>query len=357
MGKDYYKILGLTEDEKKLSGDDFLNVLKPKYRELCKKWHPDRQQNKSDEEKKAAEENFKDVAEAYSVLSDPEKRAQYDNPNSGFQFSGSYDDIVRQAMNMMNNAFKDFGGGFGEEMSVRGQSRMAQVGITIKEAMTGAKKEVTYQRMVTCSKCGGTGRTSKSRVVTCKYCGGSGYRVTRNGPWIMRNTCDACGGQGHTIENPCDCCGGSGMEVKDTTLSIDIPKGAFDGLKIPIRGYGDIIKNGEPGDLILLIKDLGDNDYIRNGFDIHTKVDVPVIDLIIGTEVKIKTPDGRTLAAKIHQPFDVSENIRIKGEGIPVFQGSKKGDLYFKIRPIIPKELNDDEKELLSELSKKEHFK
>lgn len=351
MRKDYYSILGLTEEEKKLKGNDFVEVLKKKYRKLCLEYHPDRQQGKSDEEKKKAEEMFKDIAEAYSVLSDEEKRAQYDNPASGFQFDGMHSDFVKE---FMRRHMEDFGfnpfGGF--ERRPQANNRMAQVDMTLAELMKDTKKTVRYQRFVTCPDCNGSGAKSASDIVDCPICHGHGFVSQQTGMWTMQTQCGHCGGSGKIIKNPCKKCQGHGVCKSDETIEVTIPKGTIEGTKLSVRGMGDVINGHESGSLILVVHEKPDNKFVREGYDLFTSVKVPAIELFSGTKIAVTTVDGRNLSVTLPEGIDMSNDLRLNGQGMPKLNSGEVGDMYISIIPVFPKKLSKRQKELVESLKK-----
>jgi molecular chaperone DnaJ len=218
--KDLYKVLGITDDEKRLTGNDFKNVISKKYKDLAKKYHPDRWVNGSEEEKKDAEEKFKDISNAYSVLSDDQKRHEYDM--GGMNFGGS-------GFNPFEgfDPFSFFGGrGQQRERVVKGDDDNATISITLEEAFNGGEKEITYSTYVPCSECDGTGSKDKKKH-TCPQCNGTGriVKTNRNGNMISQQImgCPHCHGTGEVVTNPCSKCKGSGVEYKQKTIKIEIP--------------------------------------------------------------------------------------------------------------------------------------
>lgn len=351
MRKDYYSILGLTEEEKKLKGNDFVEVLKKKYRKLCLEYHPDRQQGKSDEEKKKAEEMFKDIAEAYSVLSDEEKRAQYDNPSSGFQFDGMHSDFVKEFMrrHMEGFGFNPFGG---FERRPQANNRVVKVDMTLNELMKTTKKTVKYMRYVTCPDCNGMGATSQSGIADCPVCHGRGFSVQSNGMWTVQTQCANCGGSGKVIKNPCKKCQGHGICQSENEIDVTIPAGSYDGMKTQVPGMGDVIKDHEPGALILVVHEIPDENFIRDGFDLHTNIEIPAIDLFSGTKIAIETVDGRKLSVTIPTGTDLSKEIRLANQGLPYVNSIGTGDMYINIIPTFPKTLTKKQQSLVNELKK-----
>ena len=352
MQKDYYNILGITEEEKKLNWDEFSEILKKKYRKLCLDFHPDRQQGKSDEEKKKAEEKFKDIAEAYSVLSDQEKKAQYDNPASGFQFDGNYNDVVQEFMrrHMAGFGFNPFGG-FGEEARPKADNRAVTINMTLAELMHDSKKTVKYSRMRTCHVCGGRGAEKDSDIIDCPVCHGRGVQTRKNGVWTIQTDCQNCGGSGKVIKKPCKSCNGSGMSPVEETLDVTIPAGAYDGLKIVMHGGGDIIDGYEPGSLIIYVREMPDKNFVRDGFDLHKTEEISAFDLMLGTKVAIDTLGGKKLSVSIPKGVDTSKELRLANQGLPYINNkSEHGDLFIQVVPKFPKSLTEEQERILKKL-------
>lgn len=352
MRKDYYNILGITDEEKKLTGNDFIEVLKKKYRKLCLEYHPDRQQGKSDAEKKKAEDMFKDIAEAYSVLSDEEKRAQYDNPASGFQFDGNYSDVVKEFMrrHMEGFGFNPFGGFGGGRPQAN--SRAIKLDMTLKELMRDTTKKVRYTRMTTCPNCGGVGAESQSDIVTCPVCHGNGFTITKNGMWTMQTQCQHCGGTGKVIKKPCKKCNGTGTAPTEETIEVKIPAGAYDGMKMSVPGGGDVIDGYEPGSLIITVREIPDQEYTRDGFDLHKFEEISVFDLLLGTKIAITTIEGKKLSVSLPQGVDLSKELRLAGQGLPYVNSRERGDLYVGVIPKFPKNLTKEQTEAVEKLKK-----
>ena len=213
--KDYYKILGITDAEKKLQGNDFVDVVKTKYRKLALKLHPDKQQGKSDKERSEAEEKFKEVSEAYDVLSDQQKRQEYDNPMSGFGGFGGFGGF--DPFDMMS----EFGFGSRNRGPIKGQNMRIKINVSLLELYNGVTRKIKYNRNGICKKCGGSGKTSNTRVEKCPHCNGTGQFVTRNGFVQTITTCPNCGGKGTWLVNPCTECHGNGLSVEEVELEIN----------------------------------------------------------------------------------------------------------------------------------------
>ena len=365
MRKDYYSILGITEEEKGLPWDEFEKVLKKKYRRIALSSHPDRQTDKSEEEKKKSEETFKEASEAYEVLSDKDKKAEYDNPQSNFEFHGAsnfggmdIDDILRHF-----GFGNDFGfGGFGhrgEPRQTKGTNIRISLPLTLEEMCNGTTKKIKYKRFEPCENCGGSGRTEKTKDVACKSCGGKGFVISQNGFMTMQRTCPTCGGSGHHVENPCPSCGGHGIVQKTVTEELTIAKGILSGMSVVFSGKGNNPPhgNGIQGDLIVNIQAVPNNKFKVDGNDLYFDIPINVIDAILGCEVKIETVDGKKLSAKIPNGTCDGYRLRFKGYGIPIYGTNNRGDMYGIVKIMIPKKVNNREKELLTELKEQENFK
>ena len=363
MKKDYYKILGITDKEKKLQGKEFEKVLKPKYRKLAIKLHPDR--NPGD---KNAEEKFKEAAEAYEVLSDEKKRAEYDNPASSFDFRTSggpdfggmnIDEILKHF-----GGFGDFDFGFGstrrqEPREAVGNSLRIKLPLTLKELFDGVTKKIRYNRFEICPDCNGSGSTAETRKKTCKACGGTGRIYQSNGFMQMMSTCPQCGGKGFILENPCKKCNGHGLVSKRNELEINIPKGSVDGQTLELQGLGHFPAHGKgiAGNLYIVVEEIPDDKFERNGADLYFQMDVPVLKAIVGGSINVKTIDGKEITAKIPQGTEDGTQMRFKGYGMPHYNSDKRGNMIGVVKLAMPKNISVDNKKLLEELSEKEEFK
>jgi molecular chaperone DnaJ len=355
--KNYYEILGITDEEKKLSGDEFNKILKKKYRKICLENHPDKNPGN-----KQAEEKFKDAAEAYSVLSDEKKRQEYDNPmtggvnfNSGFDFNNfNIDEIL--------NSF-GFGGmgGFSHNVNIvqRGANIRLKMRLSLKEMYYGIKKKIKYHRNNKCEVCGGNGTTKDSKVERCKHCGGTGKLYSNNGFFQQITTCHYCGGSGKVTTNPCPKCGGNGVCDTVQEVEIDIPKGAFQGMQLTVHGFGHAPSKmkGQFGNLVIDLFDKNENEkFTRDGNNLETYIDVPVVDALLGCEVTVETINGKKLKAKIPSGTSDGYIMRFGGYGMPKYGSNEYGDMFGEVRIIMPKKINDNERKLLEELKKEENF-
>ena len=353
--KDYYKILDITEEEKKLPWEEFSKVVKKKYRKLSKQFHPDFNPND-----KTAEEKFKEVSEAYDVLSDPEKKQKYDTPNSGFNFD------------MNGFGFDPFGGFnpfdiFGGRRSSRSEKRQEvgnsiriEMALTLEEIYTGLDKTIRYKRQEPCDKCNGTGLGENGHMEDCPHCGGTGMEYKTSGNFHQMSTCRHCKGQGKKRSSTCDKCNGTGYKVVDHEVTINIPKGVVADMQLEIKGEGclPLSKDGIPGDLLVVIAEKPNDKFVRRGNDLLFELKIPIITAILGGKMNVSTIDGKTLSTTIPSGSEDGESIRFTGKGMPVCGHEKRyGNMIGVVKLDLPKELNEEEKRLLNELSQQEHFK
>jgi len=359
--RDYYEVLGLNK------GADDASIKKA-YRSLAKKYHPD--MNPGDAE---AEAKFKEVNEAYEVLSNPEKKSQYDqfghaafDPSmgggSGFGgFGGGFTDFGD-----LGDLFGSFfGGGFGGGSSsarrnapMRGEDVAARVIVDFEESVFGVKKDVSYNRIQKCSDCNGSGAEKGSTVETCSACGGSGQRrvTQRIGGMTFQNTttCDACRGKGKIIKKPCSNCRGTGYVKVTKKLSVNIPAGIDDGERIVLRGQGCDGRNGGPaGDLIITVSVRRHSIFERDGYNLFCEVPITVCEAALGAEIDVPTLDGeKSVKYTIPEGTQYGTRFVLKQKGIPfVNNKDKRGDLYFTVTVEIPKSLNEKQKEKLREFA------
>jgi len=358
MKKDYYKILGITDEEKKLQDKEFEDVAKKKYRQIAIKYHPDRNPGN-----KEAEEKFKEAAEAYSVLSDKNKRAEYDNPMSGVNFNSNFDFGSFNVDEILKGfGFSDFGfDPFRSSASVvrKGSSMRLRVKLSLEEIYNGTKKKFKYKRLDKCEVCDGKGTTKDSKVEKCHTCGGTGKIFIQPNPFMQQiATCNVCGGSGKVITNPCKHCGGKGVRQKENEVEISIPKGVFEGMQLSLKGYGNAPDNmnGEYGDLIVDIIEIEHNEYRRDGHDLYCDVEIPVIDAILGCNATIDTINGKKLTVKIPAGTEDGYTLRFNGYGMPIYGSNKYGDMYGIIKLKMPKKLTDNERRLLEQLNNCENF-
>ena len=352
--RDYYEILGL---DKNADAD----AIKRAYRQLAKKYHPDL--NPGDAE---AEKNFKEVNEAYSVLSDAEKKAKYDqfghaafDPTAGAggyggAYSGGFGDFGDLG-DIFGSIFGSaFGGGGGGRRNgpQRGEDITVRVSLAFEEAAFGCKKDVSYTRLHKCPACHGSGAEPGTSAETCPDCRGSGQRVTvqRMGGMAFQSktTCDKCRGTGKFISSPCQKCRGVGLERESRKLSVNIPAGIDDGERIALRGQGSEGRNGGPaGDLIILISVKSHAIFERDGVHMFCEVPITVTEATLGAEIDVPTLEG-PVKYKIDEGTQPGATFTLKGKGIPyVNSSSRRGDLTFTVKVEIPKGLSEKQKDAL----------
>lgn len=351
MAKDYYDILGVTREA---SDDD----IKKAFRKLALKYHPDR--NPDD---KGAEEKFKEINEAYQVLSDPQKKSQYDqfgttdfNGQGGFGGAGysNYEGFS----DIFGDIFDFFGGGGGRRPKngpQRGADLEYNLDLTFEEAAFGVKKDIDIFRNESCPTCSGTGAKPGTSPVTCDKCHGTGQaKVQRNTPFgsfVSVTTCDKCHGEGRIIQEPCQDCGGRGKVRKKKVVSINIPAGVDNGNTIPLRGEGEPgVKGGPSGDLYINIRVRPHKIFKRQGVDIVCELPISFIRASLGGEILVPTLEG-DVKETIQEGTQPGTVIKLRGKGIPRIRGNGRGDLYAKISVEIPKKLNDSQRELLKKLA------
>lgn len=346
--KDLYEVLGL---EKGASDDE----IKKAFRKLAIKYHPDKNQGNAE-----AEEKFKEINEAYQVLSDPQKKAQYDQfgttDGSGGFGQGGFGDFGG-GFGGFGDIFESFfGGGFGGGGSRRNAPREGadleyNINLTFEESIFGAEKEISVTRTENCETCHGSGAKAGTSPKTCSKCGGSGQiRVERRTPlgtFASAAACDACGGKGEVIETPCESCRGKGRVRKNRKIKINIPAGVDTGNVMPLRGQGDHGVNGGPaGDLYVKLSVATSKTYTRKGFDLYIDEHISMSKAALGVEIAVPTVDGDV---KYTVPAGTQSGtlFRLKGKGVQRINSSSRGDQYVKIIVDIPKNLNEKQKEAL----------
>lgn len=348
MSKDYYDILGV---DKGASDVD----IKRAFKKLALKYHPDR-----NPDNKEAEEKFKELNEAYQVLSDSDKRAKYDQFGTadfgagGFQggFDGGGFDFSD-----LGDIFGDiFGGGFGSSRSNpnaprKGSDIEASINLTFEEAVFGCDKEITINRNENCETCSGTGAKPGSSKKTCDKCNGKGtinmQRRTPFGISSVTAACDKCNGKGTIIDTPCTSCRGTGKIRKTKTINVKVPAGVDNGNVIPLRGQGELGSNGGPsGDLYISLRVARHKNFDRRGNDIYIEEHISVGRAILGYELKVPTVDGE-VSYKVPEGTQSGTVFRLKGKGVPRVNSSGRGDQFVKVIVDIPKKLTEKEKAII----------
>ena len=367
--RDYYEVLGV---EKNASADE----IKKAYRKKAIQYHPDR--NPGDKE---AEEKFKEAAEAYDVLSNPEKRARYDQfghagmsgaagnggPFGGFGGGMSMDDIFSMFGDIFGGhggfgGFSGFGGGGGntQQRYHRGADLRVKVKLTLKEISTGVEKKFKLKKYVPCPHCHGSGAEGNSGVETCPTCKGTGS-IIRNQQTILgtmqtRTTCPTCGGEGHIIKNKCKECGGEGIVYGEEIVTVKIPKGVAEGMQLSMSGKGNAGKhNGVPGDLLILVEEEPDKELIRDENDLIYNLLLNFPTAALGGTVEIPTIDGK-VKVKIEPGTQPGKVLRLRNKGLPSVNGYGTGDLLVNVSIYVPETLSKDEKKALEEMEKSDNF-
>jgi len=344
----YYEVLEVSRD---CSGAE----LKKSYRKLAMKYHPDR--NPGDDE---AEEKFKIVNEAYQVLSDEEKRAIYDRygkeglegQGRGFGAGGGMDDFMDIFNSMFGGSGGGFGGGFGQTRRDPSQKYALDFEIELPlefhEAVFGCEKKIDITYKTPCGDCKGTG-AKDAKLETCDYCGGQGQVLMRQGPMQFAQTCPKCHGEGQKVAQKCTSCHGKGYHEEEDTVTIKVPAGVDSGNRLRVQGYGNESKNGQRGDLYLTFYVEEDENFIRNGNDIYIEVPVFFTQAILGETISIPALDGE-LELELKQSTKDKEQFVFEGEGVADVHGGRKGRLVAQVRMILPKKINEEQKELLEKL-------
>lgn len=349
--RDYYDVLGISRD----AGEQ---DIKKAYRKLAMKYHPDRNPDNKD-----AEEKFKEVNEAYEILSSPEKKRRYDqfghagvdgNNAGGFGGFGGFSGFGGFD-GMFGDIFDMFGGGFTSARGSRGPQKGAdlqyEITITFEEAAFGTDKEIEFYRNDTCNICDGTGAKPGTSTSVCSKCNGTGemQTVTRTplGQMIRTSICDRCGGEGTIIETPCSKCGGKGRIKKQRKLKVKIPAGVNTGSIISMRGEGESgIKGGPRGDLYVTINVLPHKIFKRDGYDVICEMPITFVQAALGDELEVPTLEGK-VKYKMPEGTQSGTVFRLRSKGIVNPRGYGKGDQYVRVIIEVPKKLSEDQKDIL----------
>jgi len=349
--RDYYEILGVSKDA---SNAD----IKAAYRKLALKYHPDR-----NPDNKEAEEKFKEAAEAYEVLSNPQKRAQYDQVgHAGFQQGGMGG---HGSMNM-DDIFSSFGDIFGDIFGAgqqrrkrgapepkRGHDLYKEVQITLKEAFLGVKKEIQYYHFVSCDTCKAKGAQPGTTFTECAKCGGSGQMQFRQGFFMYSQSCSDCAGHGYIMSAPCTNCKGQSRVQQYDKFSVNIPKGIFDEAELRIAGKGDAgVYGGPAGDLFIKVHIMPDKHFNRVQDDLICHVTLTYPQLVLGAQIEIESIDETKESVKIPKGCPVGERIVIPGKGFYKLRSNARGNLVVITKCHIPKKLSPDAKKALTDYSK-----
>jgi len=354
--RDFYDVLGINKNSSP-------EQIKAAYRKSAVKYHPDK--NPGDT---ASEEKFKEASEAYHILSDQERKQNYDNfghaafengagKQGGFGgFSGSdFSDIFE-------DFFGDFGGRErsrgGKNSNNRGSDLRYDLSISLEEAYAGKKQDIKFSTTEKCTICKGNGSQPGHDVGRCSMCGGNGRVRSNQGFFTVQQTCPQCGGNGEEITHPCNDCNGQGNKQASKKLSVTIPKGVDDGTRIRLAGKGEAgSRGGASGDLYLFINVTSHELFKRSNENLFFECPISIADAALGTTIEIPTIDGRKAKIKIPDGTQSGKQFRLKGKGIPYMRGSGNGDLYVQINTEVPVSLNKEQKELLEKFRKIENEK
>jgi molecular chaperone DnaJ len=354
--RDYYDILGV---QRNASEQD----LKSAFRKLAKDHHPDR--NPGDN---GAEQNFKELNEAYEVLKDPQKRAAYDRfGHAAFDGgmggrgggAGFGPDFASSMSDIFDDLFGEFMGGRrgGGQQRRSGRERGADLRynmeISLDDAFAGKTAQIRVPTSVTCETCSGSGAKAGTKPVTCATCGGAGKVRASQGFFTIERTCPSCQGRGETIADPCPACNGAGRVVKERTLSVNIPAGVEDGTRIRLSGEGEAGSRGGPaGDLYIFLSIKPHELFQRDGSDVFCRVPISMTTAALGGQIEVPTLDGTVSRVKVPEGTESGKQFRLKGKGMPVLRSNASGDLYIQVEVETPKNLTRKQRELLEEFER-----
>ncbi len=359
---DFYETLGVskTADEKALKGA---------FRKLAMQWHPDKNPDNAEAEKK-----FKEISEAYEILKDPQKRAAYDRyghaafeqggpgpgNGAGFGASGGFSDIFEDIFGeMMGGGGRRRSGGAGGGGGQRGDDLRYNMEISLEEAYGGKTAQIRVPTSIKCDLCQGSGAKPGTKPTTCATCQGSGRVRATQGFFSIERTCPTCNGRGQTITDPCVKCHGQGRVTEERSLSVNIPAGIEDGTRIRLQGEGQAgVRGGPQGDLYIFMSVRPHSVYKRDGADLYCIVPVSMVTAATGGKFEISTLDGTKSRVTVPEGTQSGKQFRLKGKGMPVLRSNQTGDLYIQIVVETPQKLSKRQRELLAEfqaLSSKEN--
>jgi molecular chaperone DnaJ len=342
--QDFYDILGV--DRQAGQGD-----LKKAYRKLAMQYHPDRNQGDA-----GAEAKFKEISEAYDILSDDEKREAYDrfghaafqNGGGGAGFDGNFGSSFAD---VFDDLFGEFTGGGRQRRggNNRGADLRYNMDITLEEAFAGKTAKITIPTTSACDDCGGTGAEAGSQPSTCATCQGHGKVRAQSGFFTVERTCPNCGGVGRVITNPCGNCGGAGRIEKDKTLSANIPSGVEDGTRIRLSGEGEAgVRGGPAGDLYIFLSLQAHEVFQRDGANIYCRVPIAMTTAALGGDIDVPTLDGGRVSVSLPEGTQTGRQFRLRGKGMPHMRGRGQGDMYVQTMVETPVNLSQEQRELLA---------
>ena len=353
MAKDLYEVLGVSKDATEAD-------IKKAFRRRARELHPD--VNKAPD----AEDQFKELNEAYDVLSDANKRAQYDRfgtipgaSGGGYGGAVDFEDIFGGGFGMGDIFSSFFGGGAGGGRQQRTEGRDMGVGLrlTLEEVATGVKKEIVYDRLAPCPDCEGTGMAEGGKEVTCPECDGRGRVVTVQrtflGDMQTASTCTKCGGTGKTIDNPCPECEGQGRVPDRQRVTVEVPAGIRDAQQLRLSGFGETgLRGAASGDLIVTCRIQSHEFFERDGDDLHCRANVSIVQATLGAEVEVDGIfENEKVTVRIPEGLQNGQTVRCKGFGMPRLRSDARGDLYVHVTVSVPKKLTKKQRELLEQLA------
>ncbi len=353
--KDYYEILGVPRNASQ-------KEIEEAYRRLAIQYHPDRHPSEKKEEMR---EKFKEISEAYAVLSDPNKRKQYDMYGhagidssytqedifSGVDFGSVFRDIG------FDSVFEDLFDFFGVKTQRRGPQRGADieipVTITLEEAYKGTEKQISFYHTVVCPVCKGSGAKPGTSKKVCPKCKGQGSIVYSRGFFTFKETCPRCKGSGEIVDIPCERCGGHGKIKQQESIVVKIPAGVDNGTSIRVKGKGEAgVEGGSSGDLYVTVRIQPHPVFVRQGDDLVCKIEISYPVAVLGGEVEVPTIDGSKIKMAVPQGTQPGKVFRIKGKGMPDLHTGRKGDLYIEVSIQVPSKLNERQRTALREYAK-----
>ena len=358
--RDYYEILGVTK-----SSD--ADTIKKAYRKLAMQFHPDR--NPGDT---SAEDKFKEAAEAYEILSSPEKKQRYDQFGHQAFGGGGQGGFGGGGFNDMNDIFSQFGDVFGDifgggggrgrsggqrskNAARRGSDLRYISEIKLEDVLKDSEKQIEFDTEEQCGECAGIGAAKGSAAVTCKPCRGTGQVVRQQGFFQMASTCSTCSGTGEMIENPCKPCRGAGRTKTKRKIKVNIPAGVDNGTRLRVTGEGEGgYRSGPNGDLFVELRIADHEIFEREGDHLFAELDVPYLQFMLGGNLTVQGLDG-DVEVEIPRGAKLGDRIKIGSRGLPSLRGSRRGDLYYTLQPEFPEKLSEDEEKLLREIA--EHKK